>query len=170
MISVCFYGSCLPEFQASEDAAHLLPSSDPTAHLLPNKVKDFMAFINLVDFCRWQRHNMHINNPPRDENEQTHIGYSTLVFAKNIYICRPRSIWRLSVLYGYIQIQLNIVFSVPATAVSCCWLNMWSIFSPGCIPWAMNLFSAPYEIHLSVAFTSCCRSPWQLPRESSTTR
>uniref|UniRef100_A0A3P9H2R7 DNA-dependent protein kinase catalytic subunit n=1 Tax=Oryzias latipes TaxID=8090 RepID=A0A3P9H2R7_ORYLA len=29
----------------------ILPSSDPTAHLLPNKVKDFTAFINLVDFC-----------------------------------------------------------------------------------------------------------------------
>uniref|UniRef100_A0A3Q2CEF8 DNA-dependent protein kinase catalytic subunit n=1 Tax=Cyprinodon variegatus TaxID=28743 RepID=A0A3Q2CEF8_CYPVA len=27
------------------------PSSDPTAHLVPNKVKDFTAFINLVDFC-----------------------------------------------------------------------------------------------------------------------
>uniref|UniRef100_A0A3Q2PZS8 DNA-dependent protein kinase catalytic subunit n=1 Tax=Fundulus heteroclitus TaxID=8078 RepID=A0A3Q2PZS8_FUNHE len=27
------------------------PSSDPTAHLLPNKIKDFTAFINLVDFC-----------------------------------------------------------------------------------------------------------------------
>uniref|UniRef100_A0A8C5BIH0 DNA-dependent protein kinase catalytic subunit n=1 Tax=Gadus morhua TaxID=8049 RepID=A0A8C5BIH0_GADMO len=26
-------------------------SSDPTAHLMPNKVKDFTAFINLVDFC-----------------------------------------------------------------------------------------------------------------------
>ncbi|KAK2858626.1 hypothetical protein Q5P01_003246 [Channa striata] len=33
------------------DAAHVLPSSDPTAHLLPSKVKDFTAFINLVDFC-----------------------------------------------------------------------------------------------------------------------
>uniref|UniRef100_A0A8C7SDY8 DNA-dependent protein kinase catalytic subunit n=1 Tax=Oncorhynchus mykiss TaxID=8022 RepID=A0A8C7SDY8_ONCMY len=29
----------------------VLPSSDPTAHLLPNKPKDFTAFINLVDFC-----------------------------------------------------------------------------------------------------------------------
>uniref|UniRef100_A0A3B4GU24 DNA-dependent protein kinase catalytic subunit n=1 Tax=Pundamilia nyererei TaxID=303518 RepID=A0A3B4GU24_9CICH len=36
---------------APDDAAHILPSSDPTAHLLPNKVKDFTAFINLVDFC-----------------------------------------------------------------------------------------------------------------------
>ncbi|XP_012711305.2 DNA-dependent protein kinase catalytic subunit [Fundulus heteroclitus] len=34
-----------------DDAAHVLPSSDPTAHLLPNKIKDFTAFINLVDFC-----------------------------------------------------------------------------------------------------------------------
>uniref|UniRef100_A0A3Q4AQN1 DNA-dependent protein kinase catalytic subunit n=1 Tax=Mola mola TaxID=94237 RepID=A0A3Q4AQN1_MOLML len=34
-----------------DDAAHALPSSDPTAHLLPNKIKDFTAFINLVDFC-----------------------------------------------------------------------------------------------------------------------
>ncbi|KAM8881271.1 DNA-dependent protein kinase catalytic subunit [Synchiropus picturatus] len=33
-----------------EDAAHVLPSSDPTAHLLPNKIKDFTAFINLVEF------------------------------------------------------------------------------------------------------------------------
>uniref|UniRef100_A0A6Q2XXY4 DNA-dependent protein kinase catalytic subunit n=1 Tax=Esox lucius TaxID=8010 RepID=A0A6Q2XXY4_ESOLU len=31
----------------------VLPSSDPTAHLLPNKPKDFTAFINLVDFCRY---------------------------------------------------------------------------------------------------------------------
>nr|XP_004569583.2 DNA-dependent protein kinase catalytic subunit [Maylandia zebra] len=37
--------------EAPDDAAHILPSSDPTAHLLPNKVKDFTAFINLVDFC-----------------------------------------------------------------------------------------------------------------------
>ncbi|KAG7275797.1 hypothetical protein CRUP_038277 [Coryphaenoides rupestris] len=29
----------------------VLESSDPTAHLVPNKVKDFTAFINLVDFC-----------------------------------------------------------------------------------------------------------------------
>ncbi|KAJ3611495.1 hypothetical protein NHX12_021510 [Muraenolepis orangiensis] len=28
-----------------------LDSSDPTAHLVPNKVKDFTAFINLVNFC-----------------------------------------------------------------------------------------------------------------------
>ncbi|XP_039982420.1 DNA-dependent protein kinase catalytic subunit isoform X2 [Xiphias gladius] len=38
--------------EAPDDAAHVLPSSDPTAHLLPNKIKDFTAFINLVDFCR----------------------------------------------------------------------------------------------------------------------
>ncbi|XP_024136141.1 DNA-dependent protein kinase catalytic subunit isoform X1 [Oryzias melastigma] len=37
--------------ETPDDAAHILPSSDPTAHLLPNKVKDFTAFINLVDFC-----------------------------------------------------------------------------------------------------------------------
>uniref|UniRef100_A0A3Q1J9C8 DNA-dependent protein kinase catalytic subunit n=1 Tax=Anabas testudineus TaxID=64144 RepID=A0A3Q1J9C8_ANATE len=37
--------------EAPEDTAQVLPSSDPTAHLLPNKVKDFTAFINLVDFC-----------------------------------------------------------------------------------------------------------------------
>lgn len=37
--------------EAPDDVAHALPSSDPTAHLLPNKVKDFTAFINLVDFC-----------------------------------------------------------------------------------------------------------------------
>ncbi|KAM6908435.1 DNA-dependent protein kinase catalytic subunit [Lycodopsis pacificus] len=37
--------------EAPDDAAHVLPSSDPTAHLLPNKIKDFTAFINLVDFC-----------------------------------------------------------------------------------------------------------------------
>jgi len=40
-------------YQAPDDAAHVLPSSDPTAHLLPNKIKDFTAFINLVDFCRY---------------------------------------------------------------------------------------------------------------------
>ncbi|XP_033494873.2 DNA-dependent protein kinase catalytic subunit isoform X1 [Epinephelus lanceolatus] len=37
--------------EALDDAAHVLPSSDPTAHLLPNKIKDFTAFINLVHFC-----------------------------------------------------------------------------------------------------------------------
>ncbi|XP_075968746.1 DNA-dependent protein kinase catalytic subunit [Anarhichas minor] len=37
--------------EAPDDAAHVLPSSDPTAHLVPNKIKDFTAFINLVDFC-----------------------------------------------------------------------------------------------------------------------
>ncbi|KAK5850083.1 hypothetical protein PBY51_014363 [Eleginops maclovinus] len=37
--------------EALDDAAHVLPSSDPTAHLLPNKIKDFTAFINLVEFC-----------------------------------------------------------------------------------------------------------------------
>ncbi|XP_076840848.1 DNA-dependent protein kinase catalytic subunit [Brachyhypopomus gauderio] len=29
----------------------LIPSSDPTANLMPNKPKDFTAFVNLVDFC-----------------------------------------------------------------------------------------------------------------------
>uniref|UniRef100_A0A667XYC1 DNA-dependent protein kinase catalytic subunit n=1 Tax=Myripristis murdjan TaxID=586833 RepID=A0A667XYC1_9TELE len=32
----------------------VLPSSDPTSHLMPSKVKDFTAFINLVDFCRYE--------------------------------------------------------------------------------------------------------------------
>lgn len=45
-------GTSLPVCQTLDDAAHALPSSDPTAHLLPNKIKDFTAFINLVDFCR----------------------------------------------------------------------------------------------------------------------
>uniref|UniRef100_A0A4W4HUH9 DNA-dependent protein kinase catalytic subunit n=1 Tax=Electrophorus electricus TaxID=8005 RepID=A0A4W4HUH9_ELEEL len=29
----------------------LTPSSDPTANLMPNRPKDFTAFVNLVDFC-----------------------------------------------------------------------------------------------------------------------
>ncbi|XP_062335709.1 DNA-dependent protein kinase catalytic subunit [Osmerus eperlanus] len=38
--------------ESQEDISGLaLPSSDPSAHLLPNKPKDFTAFINLVDFC-----------------------------------------------------------------------------------------------------------------------
>ncbi|XP_028826126.1 DNA-dependent protein kinase catalytic subunit isoform X2 [Denticeps clupeoides] len=32
-------------------SSDLMPSSDPTSHLLPNKPKDFTAFINLVEFC-----------------------------------------------------------------------------------------------------------------------
>ncbi|XP_044195297.1 DNA-dependent protein kinase catalytic subunit [Thunnus albacares] len=40
-----------PGEEAPDDVAHVLPSSDPTVHLLPNKIKDFTAFINLVDFC-----------------------------------------------------------------------------------------------------------------------
>uniref|UniRef100_A0A3Q3H2P1 DNA-dependent protein kinase catalytic subunit n=1 Tax=Labrus bergylta TaxID=56723 RepID=A0A3Q3H2P1_9LABR len=42
------------------DDAHVLPSSDPTAHLLPNKIKDFTAFINLVDFCSELLLNNHV--------------------------------------------------------------------------------------------------------------
>nr|XP_061809878.1 DNA-dependent protein kinase catalytic subunit-like [Nerophis lumbriciformis] len=40
-----------PGEEAADDMSHVVPSSDPTAHLLPNKLKDFTAFINLVDFC-----------------------------------------------------------------------------------------------------------------------
>lgn len=72
MISVC--GSCLLVYQALEDAAHVLPSSDPTAHLLPNKVKDFTAFINLVDFCRWQAHSAHKTLLTGTENEHDCVG------------------------------------------------------------------------------------------------
>ncbi|MEQ2314116.1 hypothetical protein AMECASPLE_008745, partial [Ameca splendens] len=46
--------------EAPDDTAHVLPSSDPTAHLLPNKVKDFTAFINLVDFCSELLLNKHV--------------------------------------------------------------------------------------------------------------
>ncbi|KAM4534321.1 DNA-dependent protein kinase catalytic subunit isoform 1-T1 [Odontesthes bonariensis] len=46
--------------EAPDDAAHVLPSSDPTAHLLPNKVKDFTAFINLVDFSSDLLLNKHV--------------------------------------------------------------------------------------------------------------
>ncbi|KAL1271164.1 hypothetical protein QQF64_030180, partial [Cirrhinus molitorella] len=38
--------------EAQSDASSgFMPSSDPTANLIPNKPKDFIAFINLVDFC-----------------------------------------------------------------------------------------------------------------------
>ncbi|KAM4719019.1 DNA-dependent protein kinase catalytic subunit isoform 2-T2 [Anableps anableps] len=46
--------------EAPDDAAHVLPSSDPTANLLPNKIKDFTAFINLVDFCSELLLNKHV--------------------------------------------------------------------------------------------------------------
>ncbi|XP_017270589.1 DNA-dependent protein kinase catalytic subunit isoform X2 [Kryptolebias marmoratus] len=46
--------------EAPDDSAHVLLSSDPTAHLLPNKVKDFTAFINLVDFCSELLLNKHV--------------------------------------------------------------------------------------------------------------
>uniref|UniRef100_A0A673C7H7 DNA-dependent protein kinase catalytic subunit n=1 Tax=Sphaeramia orbicularis TaxID=375764 RepID=A0A673C7H7_9TELE len=49
-----------PGEEAPDDAAHALPSSDPTAHLLPNKIKDFTAFINLVDFCSELLLNKHV--------------------------------------------------------------------------------------------------------------
>ncbi|XP_056317923.1 DNA-dependent protein kinase catalytic subunit [Danio aesculapii] len=35
----------------SDASAGIVLSSDPTANLMPNKPKDFIAFINLVDFC-----------------------------------------------------------------------------------------------------------------------
>uniref|UniRef100_A0A9J8AJD6 DNA-dependent protein kinase catalytic subunit n=1 Tax=Cyprinus carpio carpio TaxID=630221 RepID=A0A9J8AJD6_CYPCA len=37
--------------QKSDASSEFMPSSDPTANLMPNKPKDFIAFINLVDFC-----------------------------------------------------------------------------------------------------------------------
>ncbi|XP_060920840.1 DNA-dependent protein kinase catalytic subunit isoform X2 [Labrus mixtus] len=46
--------------EEAPDDAHVLPSSDPTAHLLPNKIKDFTAFINLVDFCSELLLNNHV--------------------------------------------------------------------------------------------------------------
>uniref|UniRef100_A0A3Q3H3K6 DNA-dependent protein kinase catalytic subunit n=1 Tax=Labrus bergylta TaxID=56723 RepID=A0A3Q3H3K6_9LABR len=46
--------------KVAPDDAHVLPSSDPTAHLLPNKIKDFTAFINLVDFCSELLLNNHV--------------------------------------------------------------------------------------------------------------
>ncbi|XP_028288750.1 DNA-dependent protein kinase catalytic subunit isoform X2 [Parambassis ranga] len=46
--------------EAPDETAHVMPSSDPTAHLLPNKVKDFTAFINLVDFCSELLLNKHV--------------------------------------------------------------------------------------------------------------
>nr|XP_054607336.1 DNA-dependent protein kinase catalytic subunit isoform X2 [Nothobranchius furzeri] len=46
--------------QELDDTTHALPSSDPTAHLLPNKVKDFTAFVNLVDFCSELLLNKHV--------------------------------------------------------------------------------------------------------------
>ncbi|KAM7370115.1 hypothetical protein PAMP_011395 [Pampus punctatissimus] len=49
-----------PGEEALDDMAHILPSSDPTAHLLPNKIKDFTAFINLVDFCSELLLNKHV--------------------------------------------------------------------------------------------------------------
>ncbi|KAM9337515.1 DNA-dependent protein kinase catalytic subunit [Symphorus nematophorus] len=46
--------------EALDDASHVLPSTDPTAHLLPNKIKDFTAFINLVEFCSELLLNKHV--------------------------------------------------------------------------------------------------------------
>lgn len=37
--------------EESDASSGFMPSSDPTANLVPNKPKDFIAFINLVDFC-----------------------------------------------------------------------------------------------------------------------
>lgn len=31
----------------------VIPTSDPTANLHPAKPKDFSAFVNLVEFCRY---------------------------------------------------------------------------------------------------------------------
>ncbi|KAF4089760.1 hypothetical protein AMELA_G00069750 [Ameiurus melas] len=35
----------------SDVSSGFMPSSDPTSNLIPNKPKDFTAFVNLVDFC-----------------------------------------------------------------------------------------------------------------------
>jgi DNA-dependent protein kinase catalytic subunit len=42
-------------FQDETEAAGIwvIPTSDPTANLHPAKPKDFSAFINLVEFCRY---------------------------------------------------------------------------------------------------------------------
>lgn len=48
------YGNYLHFFQGQNDVSSgFMPSSDPTCNLIPNKPKDFTAFVNLVDFCRY---------------------------------------------------------------------------------------------------------------------
>ncbi|XP_056629192.1 DNA-dependent protein kinase catalytic subunit isoform X2 [Triplophysa dalaica] len=39
------------EEEQSDATAGFMPSSDPTANLMASKPKDFIAFVNLVDFC-----------------------------------------------------------------------------------------------------------------------
>ncbi|XP_070603834.1 DNA-dependent protein kinase catalytic subunit [Erythrolamprus reginae] len=49
------------EKDGSEGDAHLtIPTSDPAANLQPSKPKDYLAFINLVEFCREILPNKHI--------------------------------------------------------------------------------------------------------------
>ncbi|XP_034023252.1 DNA-dependent protein kinase catalytic subunit-like [Thalassophryne amazonica] len=50
-----------PAEEDPDDMASVLPSSDPTAHLLPNKAKDFDAFVNLVEFCSELLLNNHVD-------------------------------------------------------------------------------------------------------------
>lgn len=43
-----------PPQDANEAGADLtIPTTDPAANLHPTKPKDFTAFINLVEFCRY---------------------------------------------------------------------------------------------------------------------
>ncbi|TNN65125.1 DNA-dependent protein kinase catalytic subunit [Liparis tanakae] len=84
--------------EAPDDAAHVLPSSDPTAHLLPNKIKDFTAFINLVDFCRYWSQRTWEPFKNGKVNSETSRHHLLLLHLKALYIAFFKGLYKKHVI------------------------------------------------------------------------
>lgn len=48
----CLSSACVQDDEV-ESSSLVIATSDPAANLYPTKPKDFTAFVNLVDFCRY---------------------------------------------------------------------------------------------------------------------
>lgn len=49
----CSFSNIYLQGENADDSALVGPSSDPASNLQPTKPIDFIAFINLVEFCRY---------------------------------------------------------------------------------------------------------------------
>lgn len=49
----CFFFKIYFQDENEIDSALIGPTSDPVSNLQPTKPTDFIAFINLVEFCRY---------------------------------------------------------------------------------------------------------------------
>lgn len=131
-------------FQAQSDAsAEFMPSSDPTANLIPNKPKDFIAFINLVDFCRCQL-------------------FFFIGIVRNQSIKQTKNFLFILIVWDCIH-KIIVILSL----VTYCLQEILSILPSGCIPCVTSSFCSQYISLWSAAFISSSPCLWELPRKST---